>query len=121
VNNDHLVINKALCPICHVNPRQKNNNWCDECGQKYTEANGTRKRRGNPNWGRGPKAITAEDVKPTAFELEVQKFGLVESEYDHHPQLIAWVKKNSGRKYVPEWLLHELSIEPEVNLSEKLR
>ena len=63
---------------------------------------GTKRRRGNPNWGQPPHRVPA---LPTEFEMQVKKIGLTKPEYVASAELKCWCERNRNRVYVPEWLL----------------
>ena len=63
---------------------------------------GTKRGRGNPNWG---KPIPPIPTLLTEFELQVERLGLSKAEYVKSPKLRHWCKHNRNRCYVPEWLL----------------
>jgi hypothetical protein len=65
---------------------------------------GTRRRRGNPNWGRPPARLP---VLLTEFEVQVERLGLTKAQYVASTQLRRWCERNRNRCYVPEWLLEE--------------
>jgi hypothetical protein len=69
---------------------------------------GTKRGRGNPNWG---KPFPAIPVMPTQFELQVERLGLSKAQYLASPQLKRWCELNRNRCYVPEWLLKQWEIE----------
>ena len=69
------------------------------------------KRRGNPNWGK-PQALLPP--VQTEFETVVVRLGLTTDNYFGSNQLRAWCERNSHRCYVPEWLLKEWGILPDV-------
>jgi hypothetical protein len=60
--------------------------------------------RGNPDWGKFPRAIPALQ---TEFEKQVTRLGLAKSEYMYSAELKHWCDRNRNRVYVPEWLLKE--------------
>jgi hypothetical protein len=72
------------------------------------------KRRGNPNWG---KPILSAQAVPTEFEGMVLRLGLTKETYSSSSQLRIWCERNSNRCYVPEWLLKEWGIMPDVGWS----
>jgi len=65
---------------------------------------GSRRIRGNPNWG---KLLAPVPARNTEFELQVARLGLMRSEYVTSVPLKRWCEQNRNRVYVPEWLLHE--------------
>ena len=69
--------------------------------------------RGNPDWGKFPRAIPALQ---TEFEKQVARLGLAKSEYMYSAELKHWCDRNRNRVYVPEWLLKEwgMAVEAEV-------
>jgi len=72
---------------------------------------GTKRRRGNPNWGQprqGPPAV------PTEFEMQVKRLGLTKPEYTASDELRRWCERNRNRVYIPEWLLEAwgMRVEP---------
>jgi hypothetical protein len=74
----------------------------------------TRRRRGNPNWGRSALPIPAG---PTEFDMQVKKLGLTMQTYADSAQLRSWCENNKNRFYVPEWLLDSLGIVVDPNFS----
>ena len=75
----------------------------------------TRRRRGNPNWGRPARPIPA---CATEFEMQVRKLGLTKPTYADSAQLRGWCENNRNRFYVPEWLLDALGIKVDPNFSD---
>jgi hypothetical protein len=69
------------------------------------------KRRGNPNWG---KPFSFSPVVATEFETLAIHLGLTKETYVGSNQLRMWCQRNSNRCYVPEWLLKEWGIVPDV-------
>ena len=69
------------------------------------------RRRGNPDWCR-PKPIVAV---PTAFEIEVDRLGLVKSEFAASAELKRWCYRHRNHVYVPEWLLVEWGMQVELS------
>ena len=67
----------------------------------------TKRKRGNPNWGR---PIPSASVLPTEFELRVRHLQLTRRMYTSSRELRAWCEQNRNRCYVPEWLLEEWGI-----------
>ena len=65
---------------------------------------GTKRLRGNPNWGKLPRSLPA---LLTEFEIEVERLGLTQMQYVASAQLRHWCEHNLNRYYVPEWLLEE--------------
>ncbi len=63
----------------------------------------TRRRRGNPNWGKPGR----HPVLVTEFEREVEQLGLAKAQYTQSAQLKLWCERNRNRVYIPEWLLEE--------------
>lgn len=63
---------------------------------------GTKRRRGNPNWGKPFQTIP---VLVTEFEMQVERLGLTKAQYVDSVQLRLWCELNRNRAYVPEWLL----------------
>jgi hypothetical protein len=72
------------------------------------------KRRGNPNWG---KPLPSSPAVPTEFEGVVLRLGLTKETYSSSGQLRIWCERNGNRCYVPEWLLKEWGIMPDVGWS----
>lgn len=68
-------------------------------------------RRGNPNWG---KPFSFPPVVATEFEGVARRLGLTTETYSNSVQLRTWCQDNSHRCYVPEWLLKEWGITPDV-------
>ena len=64
----------------------------------------TRRKRGNPNWGRPIPPLLA---LPTEFELRVRQLHLMAEMYTSSRELRAWCEQNRNRVYIPEWLLEE--------------
>ena len=61
-------------------------------------------KRGNPTWGKiEPYAWVA---LPSAFEQVVKKLHLQPDQYLGSKELRNWAKRNMGRHFVPEYLLH---------------
>ena len=70
------------------------------------------KRRANPNWG---KPVVVPPVGASEFETVARRLGLTKKEdYASSNQLRIWCQRNSNRCYVPEWLLQEWGIVPDV-------
>jgi hypothetical protein len=72
------------------------------------------KRRGNPNWG---KPLFVPRAMATEFETVTLRLGLTKETYIGSNQLRIWCQRNSNRYYVPEWLLKEWGIVPDVGWS----
>jgi hypothetical protein len=72
------------------------------------------KKRGNPNWG---KPLPSPPVVPTEFEGVALRLGLTKETYSSSSQLRIWCQRNGNRCYVPEWLLKEWGIMPDVGWS----
>ena len=67
----------------------------------------TKRKRGNPNWGRPiPRALALA----TEFELRARQLQLTAGTYTSSRELRVWCKRNRNRLYVPEWLLKEWGI-----------
>ena len=75
---------------------------------------GTKRRRGNPNWGHPLKAPPAV---PTEFEMQVKRLGLTKPEYTASDELRRWCEHNRNRVYVPEWLLEAWGMQVEAIFS----
>jgi hypothetical protein len=75
---------------------------------------GTKRGRGNPNWGKLP---TVAPALPTEFEVQVHRLGLTRAEYTASRELKRWCERNRNRVYIPEWLLEEWKIEVEAIFS----
>ena len=67
----------------------------------------TRRKRGNPNWGR---PIPPTRAFATEFELRVRQLELTPQMYTSSRELRAWCERNRNRVYIPEWLLKEWRI-----------
>jgi len=74
----------------------------------------TRRKRGNPNWGKPPQPVPAI---ATEFELQAQRLGLTKQTYTTSLQLRIWCEQNKDRCYIPEWLLAEWRITVDPNFS----
>lgn len=72
----------------------------------------TKRRRGNPEWG---KPLKPANVLLTAFEAEVTRLGLTKEQYFASAELKRWCDRNRNRVYVPEWLLTEWDMAVETN------
>jgi hypothetical protein len=72
------------------------------------------KRRGNPNWG---KPLPSSPAVPTEFEGVALRLGLTKETYSSSGQLRVWCERNGNRCYVPEWLLKEWGIIPDLGWS----
>jgi len=72
------------------------------------------KKRGNPNWG---KPLPSSPAVPTEFEGVALRLGLTKETYSTSSQLRIWCQRNGNRCYVPEWLLKEWGIIPDVGWS----
>jgi hypothetical protein len=75
---------------------------------------GTKRRRGNPNWGQLQHRLPAG---PTEFEMQVKRLGLTKPEYMASGELRRWCERNRNRVYVPEWLLEAWSMQVEAIFS----
>jgi len=73
-----------------------------------------RRKRGNPNWGR--PFHSAAPAIATEFELQTKKMGLTKQTYIGSAPLRTWCQQNKNRCYIPEWLLAEWSIKPDLKL-----
>ena len=71
-------------------------------------------KRGNPNWG---KPLLVPPAVATEFETVVLGLGLTKETYIGSNPLRIWCQRNCNRCYVPEWLLQEWGIVPEINWS----
>ena len=69
------------------------------------------KRRGNPNWG---KPLPSAPAVVTEFESVALRLGLTKETFISSSELRMWCQRNVGRCYVPEWLLKEWGIDPDV-------
>ena len=67
----------------------------------------TKRKRGNPNWGRPMLPVPA---LPTEFELRARQLQLTRRTYTSSRALRIWCEKNRNRLYIPEWLLEEWGI-----------
>ena len=54
---------------------------------------------------------------PTEFEGVALRLGLTKETYGSSGQLRIWCERNGNRCYVPEWLLKEWGIMPDVGWS----
>ncbi len=72
------------------------------------------KKRGNPNWG---KPLPFPPAVATEFEGVALRLGLTKETYSSSSQLRIWCQHNGNRCYVPEWLLKEWGIIPDVGWS----
>ena len=54
---------------------------------------------------------------PTAFEEQVEKFGLNEHTCVASEELRQWCERNKDRCYIPEWLLKQWRIAVDPNVS----
>jgi hypothetical protein len=70
-----------------------------------------RRRRGNPNWG---KLVVVSPAVATEFEMVALRLGLTKERYATSNKLRIWCERNGHRCYVPEWLLKEWGIIPDV-------
>ena len=74
----------------------------------------TKRKRGNPNWGKPPLPSLA---LVTEFEAQVRRLALLEAEYVSSRELRLWCDRNRNRVYVPEWLLREWGMHVEAIFS----
>jgi hypothetical protein len=74
----------------------------------------TKRKRGNPNWGRPIPPLLA---LPTEFEMRVRQLQLTPGMYTSSRALRAWCEQNRNRCYIPEWLLWEWGITVDLNFS----
>ena len=72
----------------------------------------TKRKRGNPNWGRPISPLLA---LPTGFEMRVRQLQLTAGMYISSVELRAWCEQNRNRVYIPEWLLEEWGITVDLN------
>jgi hypothetical protein len=72
----------------------------------------TKRKRGNPNWGRPVPPLLA---LPTEFEMRVRQLQLTAGMYASSRELRAWCERNRNRCYVPEWLLGEWGMTVDLN------
>jgi hypothetical protein len=70
--------------------------------------------KGNPNWGR---PLPSAPVVATEFESVALRLGLTKETYSSSIQLRTWCQRNVNRCYVPEGLLKEWGIIPDVGWS----
>jgi hypothetical protein len=73
-----------------------------------------RKRKVNSNWGK-PQALAPAGI--TEFESVALRLGLTKETYLDSNQLRSWCERNNHRCYVPEWLLKEWGILPDIGWS----
>jgi hypothetical protein len=71
--------------------------------------------RGNPDWGKFPRAMPA---LLTEFEKQVERLGLARSEFIASAELKLWCDRNRNRVFIPEWLLEEWGMTVEASFSE---
>jgi|HubBroStandDraft_4_1064222.scaffolds.fasta_scaffold26001_4 hypothetical protein len=71
------------------------------------------RKRGNPDWSSG-RPVKLRASAPTEFEMQVQRLGLTEENYESSDHLRRWCEDNRHRFYVPEWLLKRwrMSVDP---------
>jgi hypothetical protein len=74
----------------------------------------TKRKRGNPNWGRPMPPVRAF---ATEFELQVRQLQLTAKTYTSSAELHTWCERNRNRFYIPEWLLEEWGITVDLNFS----
>jgi hypothetical protein len=74
----------------------------------------TKRKRGNPNWGRPIPPVRAF---ATEFELQVRQLQLPAGMYTSSRELHTWCERNRNRFYIPEWLLEEWGITVDLNFS----
>jgi hypothetical protein len=77
----------------------------------YAWATMVRKRKGNPNWG---KSQALPSPVATEFETVALRLRLTKETYLDSTQLRRWCESNNHRCYVPEWLLKEWGILPDI-------
>jgi hypothetical protein len=70
-----------------------------------------RKPKGNSNWGKSQAFPPAE---ATEFEMLALRLGLTKEDYVGSKELRLWCERNNHRCYVPEWLLKEWRILPDI-------
>jgi len=75
---------------------------------------GTKRRRGNPNWGKPQQCPPA---LPTEFDMQVKRLGLAKAEYVGSFELRRWCERNRNRVYIPEWLLEAWHMQVEAIFS----
>jgi hypothetical protein len=71
------------------------------------------RRRGNPKWGSGQFTQPPTHLA-TAFEEQVHRLGLTQTNCITSEELRQWCKRNKDHCYIPEWLLKRwgMSVEP---------
>lgn len=69
------------------------------------------RKRGNPNWG---KPFPSASAVVTEFEGMARRLGLTKETNSGSSQLRIRCEHNSSRCYVPEWLLEEWGILPDL-------
>jgi hypothetical protein len=74
---------------------------------------GTKRKRGNPHWGQPVR----QAVLPTEFETQVERMGLIQSQFFASAELKRWCELNRNRFYIPEWLLDAWSMSVDGNLA----
>jgi hypothetical protein len=72
------------------------------------------RKRGNPDWSRG-KSPNVRAAAPTEFEMQAQRLGLTDDNYESSDPLRRWCEDNRHRCYVPEWLLKRWSMSVDPN------
>lgn len=73
------------------------------------------RRRGNPNWTSG--LLPQIPRLPTEFEKQVQKLGLNEQTCATSEKLAQWCERNRNHCYIPEWLLKQLGLSVDAEMS----
>jgi hypothetical protein len=76
---------------------------------KHMAMAATKRRRGNPHWGRP----LPPRIRPLRAEFEIQgeSLGLAKDEYVGSAKLKLWCDRNRNRIYIPEWLLRAWGME----------
>src|SRR5580693_6151350 len=64
------------------------------------------RKRGNPDWSSG-RPVKVRASAPTEFEMQAQRLGLTEDNYESSEHLRRWCEDNRHRFYMPEWLLRD--------------
>jgi len=74
----------------------------------------TKRKRGNPNWGRPIPPLLALS---TEFEMRVRQLQLTTGMYTSLRELRTWCEQNRNRRYVPEWLPGKWGLIVDTNFS----
>ena len=82
--------------------------------------NVSRRKPGNPNWGKALQPGTVQSVTPTRYEKLLKELSVDPADrvaIIKNSAVRTWVRKYYNSRYVPEWLLEVLGLKPDETFS----